>query len=210
MRLDWLSAIGLSMGSYLLGSVPTAYLVVKFLRGEDIRELGSKNVGALNAYHQVGVLGSLLVLSVDALKGVLAVWIPQWLGAPQWTVFLTATLVVLGHNWPVLLGFRGGKGVATILGISLAILPILTLISLVPTLIATLLTRNVVTGVGIGLIVFNTLAVATTQDYAQFALCLFLTLLAAGTYVAATWGRITAAIKNRTFRELFYGQNWNP
>ena len=208
--MDWLTAIGLSIGSYLLGSVPTAYLVVKFLRGEDIRELGSKNVGALNAYHQVGVLGSLLVLSVDSLKGALAVFLPQWLGAPEWTVFFTATLVVLGHNWPVMLGFRGGKGVATILGISLAILPILTLISLVPTLIATLLTRNVVTGVGIGLIVFNVLAVATTRDTAQIALCLFLTVLATGTYVAANRERITAAIKNRTLRGLFYDQNWNP
>ena len=194
--MDWLTAVGLIIGFYLLGSVPAAYLVVKFLRGEDIRELGSKNVGALNTYHQVGVLGSLLVLSVDSLKGALAVLLPQWLGAPQWTVFLTATLVVLGHNWPVVLGFRGGKGVATILGISLAMLPILTLISLAPTLIATLLTRNVVTGVGVGFIVFNTLAVATTRDSVQIALCLFLTLLASGTYVVANWGRITTAIKN--------------
>ena len=208
--MDWLTAVGLIIGFYLLGSVPAAYLVVKFLRGEDIRELGSKNVGALNTYHQVGVLGSLLVLSVDSLKGALAVLLPQWLGAPQWTVFLTATLVVLGHNWPVVLGFRGGKGVATILGISLAMLPILTLISLAPTLIATLLTRNVVTGVGVGFIVFNTLAVATTRDTVQIALCLFLTLLASGTYVAANRGRITTAIKNRSVRGLFYGQNWNP
>lgn len=208
--MDWLTAVGLIIGFYLLGSVPAAYLVVKFLRGEDIRELGSKNVGALNTYHQVGVLGSLLVLSVDSLKGALAVLLPQWLGVPQWTVFLTATLVVLGHNWPVVLGFRGGKGVATILGISLAMLPILTLISLAPTLIATLLTRNVVTGVGVGFIVFNTLAVATTRDTVQIALCLFLTLLASGTYVAANWGRITTAIKNRSVRGLFYGQNWNP
>ena len=208
--MDWLTAVGLIIGFYFLGSVPAAYLVVKFLRGEDIRELGSKNVGALNTYHQVGVLGSLLVLSVDSLKGALAVLLPQWLGAPQWTVFLTATLVVLGHNWPVVLGFRGGKGVATILGISLAMLPILTLISLAPTLIATLLTRNVVTGVGVGFIVFNTLAVATTRDTVQIALCLFLTLLASGTYVAANWGRITTAINNRSVRGLFYGQNWNP
>ena len=208
--MDWLTAVGLIIGFYLLGSVPAAYLVVKFLRGEDIRELGSKNVGALNTYHQVGVLGSLLVLSVDSLKGALAVLLPQWLGVPQWTVFLTATLVVLGHNWPVVLGFRGGKGVATILGISLAMLPILTLISLTPTLIATLLTRDVVTGVGVGFIVFNTLAVATTRDTVQIALCLFLTLLASGTYVAANWGRITTAIKNRSVRGLFYGQNWNP
>ena len=208
--MDWLTAVGLIIGFYLLGSVPAAYLVVKFLRGEDIRELGSKNVGTLNTYHQVGVLGSLLALSVDSLKGALAVLLPQWLGAPQWTVFLTATLVVLGHNWPVVLGFRGGKGVATILGISLAMLPILTLISLAPTLIATLLTRNVVTGVGVGFIVFNTLAVATTRDTVQIALCLFLTLLASGTYVAANWGRITTAIKNRSVRGLLYGQNWNP
>ena len=198
------------MGFYLVGSLPTAYLVVKFLRGEDIRGLGSKNVGALNTYHQVGVVGSLLVLSVDSLKGVLAILLPQWLGAPQWTVFLTAILVVLGHNWPVALGFRGGKGVATILGISLAMLPMLTLISLVPTLIATLLTRNVVTGVGVGFIAFNILAVATTGDGAQIALCLFLTLLASGTYIAANLGRVTAAIKNRTLRGLFYDQNWNP
>ena len=208
--MGWLPVVGLSMGSYLLGSIPSAYLVVKFLRGEDIRELGSKNVGALNAYHQVGVVGSLLVLSVDSLKGALAIWIPQWLGAPQWTVFLTATLVVLGHNWPVVLRFRGGKGVATILGISLVMFPTLTLISLVPTLIATVLTRNVVTGVGVGFLVFNILAVAITGDTAQIALCLLLTVLATGTYVAATWSRISAAIKNRTLRELFYGQNWNP
>ena len=208
--MDWLTVIGLCMGSYLLGSVPTAYLVVKLRRGEDIRELGSKNVGALNAYHQVGVLGSLLVLSADSLKGALAVWVPQWLGAPQWTVFLTATLVVIGHNWPVVLGFRGGKGVATILGISLAMFLPLTLISLVPTLIVTLLTRNVVAGVGIGFIVFNTLAVATTRDTAQVALCLFLTVLASGTYVAANRERIMAAIKNRTLAGLFYGKNWNP
>ena len=208
--MDWLTAAGLILGSYLLGSVPTAYLVVKVLRGEDIRNLGSKNVGALNTYHQVGVLGSLLVLSADSLKGALAALLPQWLGVPQWTVFLTATVVVLGHNWPVVLGFRGGKGVATILGISLVMLPLLTLISLVPTLIATLLTRNVVTGVGVGFIVFNTLALATTGDTAQIALCLFLTALASGTYIAANWGRITAAIKNRTLAGLFSDQNWNP
>ena len=217
--MDWLTVVGLSIGSYLLGSVPTAYLVVKFLRGEDIRELGSKNVGALNAYHQVGVLGSLLVLSVDSLKGALAIWIPQWqwLGTPPWTVFLTAILVVLGHNWPVLLRFRGGKGVATILGISLVMFLPLTLISLVPTIIATLLTRNVVTGVGIGFITFNALAVATTGDRAQIALCLLLTALATGTYIAATWGRITVAIKNRTpSRAVLRSEleplrlNWDP
>ena len=99
------------MESYLRGAIPSAYLVVKFLHGQDIRDLGSKNVGALNAFHQAGILGALLVLSVDSLKGALAIWISQWLEAPQWTGFLTATLVVLGHNWPVVLRFQGGNGV---------------------------------------------------------------------------------------------------
>ena len=208
--MDWLAAVGLTIGAYLLGSIPTAYLVVKFLSGKDIRELGSKNVGALNTFHQVGVPGSLVVLSVDTLKGALAVLAPQWLGAPGWTLFLTATWVVLGHNWPVLLRFRGGKGVATILGISLVLLPYLTLISLLPTLLVTVLTRNVVAGVGVGFLVFNGLAVGTAQDTGQVALCLFLTVLATATYVAATWGQILTGIKNRSLRGVLYGQNWNP
>ena len=81
--------------------------------------------------------------------------------------------------------FPGRKWGATILGISLVIPPKLTLISLAPTLITTVLTRNVVTGVGIAFLVFNILAVATAGDTAQITLCLFLTVLAAGTYVTA-------------------------
>ena len=126
------TALALGLGAYLLGSVPTAYIMVRLVTGHDIRRLGSKNVGALNTYQQVGTWRAVPVLIVDAGKGVLAVLVPIWLGAPHWTVLATTTLVVAGHNWPVFLGFRGGKGASAIFGVSLALVPVLTLITLVP------------------------------------------------------------------------------
>jgi glycerol-3-phosphate acyltransferase PlsY len=208
--LDWIAAGFLGLAAYLIGSIPTAYIIVYWLKGVDIRHVGSRNVGALNAFHQVGIAGALAVLIVDAAKGALAVLVPGWIGAPIWVAYFTAILVVVGHNWPVFLGFRGGKGVATIFGISLVIVPQLTLIALGPTILLVLLTRNVVIAVGVGFIVVNTLAVVTHQGSGQVALCLALTLLAVGAYVIGAWSQISAAIKTRQFRGLFYGTNFNP
>jgi acyl phosphate:glycerol-3-phosphate acyltransferase len=208
--LDWVAAGLLGVAALLLGSIPTAYIVVHRLKGVDIRRVGSQNVGTLNTFHQVGIGGALVVLAVDVAKGALAALLPAWIGAPIWTLYLTAALVVAGHNWPVFLGFRGGKGVATIFGISLVIVPQLTLIALGPTILLALLTRNVIIGVGVGFIIVNTLAVTTHQGRGLVALCLALTLLAVGTYIIGAWGQISAAIKTRRFRGLFYGSNFNP
>jgi len=200
----------LSVGAYLIGSIPTAYIVVRRLRKLDIRDLGSKNVGALNTFHQVGIWGAILVLLVDTVKGILAVLVPRWLGAPEWAIYITTFVVVAGHNWPVFLKFRGGKGAATILGISLVIVPWLTLIALVPTVLLIALTRNVIIGVGTGFIVVNALAIAGNLGVGLTTLCLSLSLLVLATYVVATWGQISAAIKTRQFRGIFYGTNFNP
>ena len=193
-----------------MGSFPTAYLLVRALNGSDIRQEGSGNVGALNAFRQVGIWGALLVLLVDAAKGAAAVLLPGLVEAPNWTIYLTVVSVVIGHNWPVFLRFRGGKGAATILGISLVILPQLTLIALGPTLLISLLTRNVVTGVGVGFIMVNALAVVTGQEAGQVALCLFLTALAAVTYGIAIRQKISTAIRTHQMRRLLFGPNWNP
>lgn len=100
--------------------------------------------GALNAFHQTGVVGGLVVLAIDAGKGALAVLAFDWAGAPDWTLYLGAPLLISGHNWPVLLGFRGGKGAASIFGISLAVQPIPTLITLVPVVLLVIMIRNMV------------------------------------------------------------------
>ena len=119
------TAIGvvLAVAAYLLGSVSPSYLLVRFKTGEDVRQTGSRNAGTLNTYHRLGITGGLAVLVVDAGKGALAVLVPTLVGALPWTIFATAPLVLIGHNWPVWLQFRGGQGAAVLMGVRWAFSP---------------------------------------------------------------------------------------
>jgi glycerol-3-phosphate acyltransferase PlsY len=109
--------------SYLLGSIPFGYLLVRIFRGEDVRLAGSGNIGATNVSRKSPALG-VMTLLLDALKGAAAVWLAVFvcsrIPAPQDFSFsvmcLAALFAVLGHIFPVWLKFRGGKGVATGLG----------------------------------------------------------------------------------------------
>ena len=195
--------ISLALGAYVLGSVPTAYILVRWMEGEDIRDFGSRNVGALNAYNRTGAWAGLLVLLVDTAKGVLAVAAPRLLGVDPWVLFITTSLVVAGHNWPVFLNFRGGKGAAAIFGISLVIVPWLTVITVGPSILVMLLLRNVVLGAALGFILLNTLLWVTGQGAEQVGLCLLLTLLVTGTYVLNVRDHILTSIKARRWRRLF-------
>ena len=130
---------------------------------------------------------------------------PQWAGVPEWTVFLTAPLVVAGHNWPVFLGFRGGKGAAAIFGISLAVVPVLTLIVVGPTVLMMALLRNLVLGAAFGFILLNALLLVTEQDTDQVALCGGLTLAVTATYLISAREHITNSIRHRRWRQLFTG-----
>ena len=195
--------ISLALGAYVLGSVPTAYILVRWMEGEDIRDFGSRNVGALNAYNRTGAWAGLLVLVVDTAKGVLAVAAPRLLGVDASVLFITTPLVVAGHNWPVFLNFRGGKGAAAIFGISLVIVPWLTVITAAPSILVMLLLRNVVLGAAFGFILLNTLLWVTGQGAEQVGLCLLLTLLVTGTYVLNVRDHIFTSIKARRWRQLF-------
>ena len=109
--------------SYLLGSIPFGYLLVRIFRGKDIRETGSGNIGATNVSRTSPALGA-TTLVLDALKGAGAVALTQTL-FPARTVLLTAAafFAIVGHVFPIWLNFRGGKGVATGLGAFLLLLP---------------------------------------------------------------------------------------
>jgi len=109
--------------SYLLGSIPFGYLLVRIFCGKDIRETGSGNIGATNVSRTSPALG-VTTLVLDALKGVIAVALTQAL-FPGRTVLLTAAafFAIVGHVFPLWLNFRGGKGVATGLGAFLLLLP---------------------------------------------------------------------------------------
>jgi glycerol-3-phosphate acyltransferase PlsY len=191
--------------AYLLGSFPSGYLLVRLVKGVDIRQAGTGNVGTLNTYYQAGKWGALLVLLADAGKGAAAVLLPGWIGAPQWWVYLTALLVVAGHNWPVFLGFRGGKGAATVLGATVALAPVLSVLALLPALAAGLVMRNVIIGALVALAGLNLLTIATGQSRGLILLVLGLTVLNAGTYTAARWGQVRSAVRRRDWRGMFYG-----
>lgn len=107
--------------AYLLGSIPFGFLIVK-TRGSDIRQSGSGNIGAANVARNAGAFAGILTLVLDAGKGYLAVWIAErWAhGDTRW-IMAAALLAVMGHMFPVWLRFRGGKGVATSLGVFLPI-----------------------------------------------------------------------------------------
>ena len=188
--------------AYLMGSLPVAYLVSKAVRGIDIRLAGSRNVGALNVYRQAGSRAALAVLVLDGGKGVLAMFIPQWLGAPEVATYLAALSVTVGHNWSVFLGFNGGKGAATVVGVSFAVLPLLTAL-VVPVLITALfLTRNVVVSLAVAFVMLNVLTIFTSQPTAQIALCLALTALVAGTHFYRSGPQILPAIREKRWLDV--------
>ncbi len=121
---------GLILLAYLLGAVPTALLAGKLIRGIDIRTVGSGNVGATNTWRVLGWRAGVVVLAIDLAKGFIAAALvskiplgPLPLG-PSDVAVLCGLAAVLGHVFPVYIGFRGGKGVATTTGMLIAVAPI--------------------------------------------------------------------------------------
>jgi len=111
--------------SYLVGSIPTAYLFAKILKGIDIRKHGSGNPGATNVFRTVGKTAGVIVFIIDMLKGFLAVYlVSRFFNADINYSLLSGIAAIGGHNWTVWLSFKGGKGVATGAGVVFALLPI--------------------------------------------------------------------------------------
>jgi glycerol-3-phosphate acyltransferase PlsY len=143
----WLISIPLA---YLLGSIPFGYLLVRIFRHEDIRATGSGNIGATNVARSGAKGLGILTLILDALKGFVAVLIAQHIATPYgfpqaYEIAVCAGVAaVLGHCFPVWLGFRGGKGVATALGVFFALVPITTVLYVLAVfLVIVLFTRYV-------------------------------------------------------------------
>ncbi|HRO75503.1 MAG TPA: glycerol-3-phosphate 1-O-acyltransferase PlsY [Crocinitomicaceae bacterium] len=122
--------------AYLLGSIPTAVWIGKRFYDLDVREHGSKNAGATNTFRVLGKKAGIIVLSIDILKGFLAVGILYWTSNSLWEItnseeesvqayflIMAAVAAVFGHMFPIFAGFRGGKGVATSLGVILGLYP---------------------------------------------------------------------------------------
>lgn len=118
--------------SYFIGSISTSYIIAKRMTGVDIRTQGSGNAGSTNVLRTLGKKAGVITFVGDLLKGVIAVLIAKIISTLVHLDVTTASyiavgFVVIGHNWPIFLGFRGGKGVATSLGAMIAVNPIIAL-----------------------------------------------------------------------------------
>ena len=114
----------LILGSYLLGSVPAAYLTAKWFRGIDIRQSGTGNVGATNLLVLTSKRMATPVIIFDLIKGMIMVWVAHWVGLSIAQQVAVGLVAIIGHDWPVFLRFNGGRGVITTLGVAF-ILPLI-------------------------------------------------------------------------------------
>jgi len=117
-------------GSYLAGSIPAGVVFSRLLRGVDVRRQGSGNIGSANVFRVAGPGPAAATLAFDCVKGFVPVFIAQSLGLPLWALLVTGVFAVIGHNWSIFLRGRGGKGIATSVGVLAGIAPMVTLIAL--------------------------------------------------------------------------------
>ena len=131
------------LGAYLLGAIPFSFLVARRFGVADVRQVGSGNVGATNVMRSAGKTAGAIAFALDASKGAVAALLAGRMAAPAWLPAVAALLAVLGHMYPVWLGFRGGKGVATGAGAFLPLVPAATGGALIVFVLALALLRYV-------------------------------------------------------------------
>ncbi len=114
--------------AYGVGSIPSGLILGKVFWGTDLRETGSKNIGATNAYRTLGTLPAVLIFLSDFLKGAFGVWMGIYMIDTPLAMILGGIAAIIGHNWSIFLRFSGGKGVATGLGVIAMLMPSVTVI----------------------------------------------------------------------------------
>ena len=147
--------------AYLLGSIPSAYIITRIVKGKDIRKLGGGNVGTLNVYNEVGKAAAVIVGILDLGKGIAAVSIAfllldfttiDQISSSILFIFAAGMAAVAGHVWSVFLKFAGGNGLATTIGVMSVIMTEETLIALAISLLIIVITRNPVLSLNLSLL----------------------------------------------------------
>ena len=133
----------LIIAAYLIGSIPTGLIFGKLIWKKDLRQYGSHNIGATNAWRILGRKAGLLIFILDFIKGQLGVLLGAYFFCSPGAMVVGGLMAMLGHMFPIFIGFRGGKGVATGLGVIAALMPKITAIVFIVWLVLTLITRYV-------------------------------------------------------------------
>ena len=156
--------------SYGLGCISFAYYFVRIFAGKDIRELGSGNAGARNVARVFGRPAGFAVMAGDIAKGALAVWLAAAISPNVHGELLAMTLVVVGHNWPLQLGFRGGKGLAAGFGALVMVMPMVALAATVINATFSLILHSAIAGTLLAAAITPILAISLGQDGGAAAL----------------------------------------
>ncbi|MCH7971841.1 MAG: glycerol-3-phosphate acyltransferase [Chloroflexi bacterium] len=199
---ETLTAALLIVVSYLIGGIPAAYLGGRIQNGTDIRKHGNGNVGTVNAIRTLGLRSGLMVLAADAAKGAAIIGLGRLAGVSDYTLFAMALAVTAGHNWSPYIGFKGGKGVAVIFGISLAMIPLESTLAGPIVFAVYFATRSWVWAFGAGIIALNVIFVAIGAPGLVVALCLVLSVLVIATHFAREFGELKQALKDRNWRKV--------
>jgi glycerol-3-phosphate acyltransferase PlsY len=133
--------IGALVVGYILGSVPVGFLIVRWVRGIDIREIGSGRTGGTNVLRAAGWEMAVLVVLMDIIKGALAVLVARWLNGPPLVQALAGVAAIVGHNYSIFLRFKGGAGAMAAVGGAMALWPWSSVILLLAGLVVVLTTR---------------------------------------------------------------------
>ncbi len=170
------------VAAYILGSIPTSYIMGKLIKGIDIRNFGSGNVGATNALRILGTKVGIFTLIIDIGKGFLAVNIARFI-IPEPTDLLiisTGLFAILGHIFTVFLNFKGGKGVATSAGVFIALVPIPVAIALIVFILTVWLTKFVSLGSILGALTLfiSELVINIRNSFSELEIFIFTCLIA--------------------------------
>jgi len=149
--------------AYLLGAIPTSYIVVYLATGRDIRSIGNGNPGTMNVWDNVGAVPAVVVGLGDVGKGMAAVGVAYWLGFGDFVAISCGLLAVLGHDYSIFLRFHGGNGTAAAVGALLALVPEATMPAAAVAIALTVVTRSKRAGGLVGLLLVP--ALAAWQDY---------------------------------------------
>nr|WP_072935144.1 glycerol-3-phosphate 1-O-acyltransferase PlsY [Schwartzia succinivorans] len=141
-----MSAILGCLLSYLIGSIPTGLILGKLLWGVDLREHGSHNIGATNAWRTLGKGPGIIIFLLDFLKGVIGVALGMYFAGTPLMMVLGGIMAIVGHSWSILLKFKGGKGVATGLGVIVMLMPSTALMVFLIWFVIVLITKYVSLG----------------------------------------------------------------
>jgi len=166
-----LVAVALIAGAYFVGSLSPSVLLGRLVKGVDVREHGSGNAGATNAFRVLGTRLGVAVLVADVLKGFLPVLLARYFADPAVTV-LVAMAAIAGHNWSVFLKGKGGKGVATGAGVILAMMPLILIVLVAVFAIVLAVTSTVSIASLTATVLFPILTIATARplSYVVFSL----------------------------------------